>query len=134
MTQLSGLKVGDTVYRYEPGHWQFNRRLPQEPYCYKYKVVKVTPCGVWVSMGWNDKKWFSTNRPYGLMWAYPTKELAMESYIARTNRRISIVAYQIHKAISDLEVVSGREKADEAKERVRHIMASGRRRQMLDWG
>jgi len=115
------MKVGDYLYRYEPGNRVYGRRLPSKPYCHRYRVIKLTPRGVWVSLGWGDRKWISTNRRYGLMWAYPTKEKAMESYLARTDRRIAIVAHQLRKALLDLEVAGGdREEADKT---VKEIMA-----------
>lgn len=65
-----------------------------------YKVIKETPCGYWVEVDLYDhpsgKRWTSKHSRKRL--AYPTKEEALDSFIARKRKQIEILEDQIHNA------------------------------------
>jgi hypothetical protein len=66
----------------------------------EYPIIKITPKGYWIkgihTKKLNDffiKKWVSND---GLRrFAYDTKELAINNYIKRTEKRIKILTYQL---------------------------------------
>jgi hypothetical protein len=59
--------------------------LGVEVFCTEYTVQSETPCGVWLS-GY-PRKWVSNTARR--RFAYPTKELALDSFRIRNARRIS---------------------------------------------
>lgn len=69
---------------------------------HKYKVLKETPCGYWIELyhcSWDDKfgrKWVPKNTRK--RFAYPTKEEALTSFIARKKRQIAILEGQLTDA------------------------------------
>ena len=80
----------DTDISYE-GQWPPN--IVIDPI--KYDVKKTTPKGVWIYAGL-DKKFvlLSARKKF----AHPTKEEALDSFIARKKRQMSIVRYQFTRA------------------------------------
>jgi hypothetical protein len=86
------------LYRYE-GY--------EHPYLTEYKVIRYTPKGYWIDL-YNMDGQYSEWSPEPKMkficctaikcYAYPTKELAKESYIARKKRQIAILSGQIERA------------------------------------
>lgn len=74
--------------------------------CGEYRVIKRTPCGVWiVPEYWADKPsaWPRVRRfvveGFGRRYAYPTRELARESFIARKKKEIQHCARQHDRAV-----------------------------------
>jgi hypothetical protein len=65
--------------------------------CDSYRVTKCTPKGVWVSLGYGVKEKFILNDARR-RWAYPTKELALESFRIRKERQIMHSNDSIEKA------------------------------------
>lgn len=60
----------------------------------EFEVIKHTPCGVWIKL-WANKKKFILNNTHK-KWACPTIELAKESFIKRKEKQ-----YKIYKARAD---------------------------------
>lgn len=65
-----------------------------------YKLTKETPKGYWINYGFTygehlriHSRWVS--KTARKRFAYPTKQEALDNYIARTNRRISILKGQL---------------------------------------
>jgi hypothetical protein len=97
-----------TYYRYNDGNFysdytdnNYNLELRT------YNVIKETKCGVWIKFTkighWEDGKKFilekycgntSTNKRF----AWPTKELALISYIARKEKQVNILEYKLNNA------------------------------------
>jgi hypothetical protein len=92
-------------YRYNDGPFNYEN----EGYIIlnSYKVLLETKCGVWIKFTkighWEDGKKFilekycgntSTNKRF----AWPTKELALISYIARKEKQIVILENQLENA------------------------------------
>jgi hypothetical protein len=80
-------KVGDTWYRIEDGSAQNWLR--------EFQVVKVTTCGVRLSDGFGMRRLVldGSRKRY----ACPTREEAMESFIARKRRQLKILRTQIQR-------------------------------------
>ena len=60
-------------------------------------VIKKTPCGVWLDLGFGSgSRWVSctSHKRY----ACPTEAEAMESFLARKRRQITILQSQIKRA------------------------------------
>ena len=68
----------------------------------KYRVVKETPCGYWISF--EDRKWISKTSKK--RFAYPTKKEARDSFKARKTRQIEILTKQIDRAKTALNIIS----------------------------
>ena len=91
-------KIFYRYYNYSYGY-EINKKL--------YYFVSETPCGYWISSkkNYNPKdfnfkahlpKWISkTSRK---RFAYPTESEALQSFIARKYRQISILTNQLHNA------------------------------------
>lgn len=96
-------KVGDSWWRYvdkaysvadEWGEHAYSRYEIGEQ---ELKVVKVTPCGVWLAYYWYQKMAVKELQPgvskilvldhWNKKFACPTKKLALESYIAKKTRQ-----------------------------------------------
>lgn len=98
-----GPQVGDTWYRYDdiryaapldeyenpvgPGRVEVELR--------SYQVQRVTPKGVWLSRYFGDPRFvrLSARKRF----AYPTPEEALESFVARKTRQLSILQAQAEK-------------------------------------
>ncbi|MBU9200319.1 hypothetical protein KTD31_02995 [Burkholderia multivorans] len=68
-----------------------------------YPVVRVTPKGKWISLGFGGKKFVLSEARK--RYAHETVDLAVESFRARKNRRISILQNQIARAHRELAKV-----------------------------
>lgn len=88
-------KVGDTWYRYVNRHYGSGVKIC----CDEYTVRKVTPKGVWLEYG----PWvaFNTRKRY----AYPTKELALDSFIRRKEWQVRHLTLELEKAKEALKLV-----------------------------
>ncbi len=114
-------KVGDVWYRYMDdlriGTDEYDRAEMRvsELTC---SVLSVTPKGVWVAddtrskygiirncYGWIQGKRFILKHATA-RYAYPTKEMALESYVARKKRQISILSTQIKTAKDALAIAN----------------------------
>jgi hypothetical protein len=70
----------------------------------KFKLLKETPCGYWILPDWGYnypeseefKRWVS--KVSKKRFAYPTKEEALVSYMARKKRQIEILKSQLKRA------------------------------------
>lgn len=80
-----------------------------------FNLFKETPKGYWIGFGYPDsfhsfKKWVSKTsvRRY----AYPTKEEALNNFIKRNEKRISILKYQLESceiAVSKAKILNEKE-------------------------
>ena len=80
----------------------------------EYNITKRTDCGVWISQFGSKPQfvllqWSNGCKPKKCF-AYPTKELARESFIARKERQIQILKCQLYRAQKSLEII--KEKKD----------------------
>jgi len=70
----------------------------------EYKVVKETQCGYWIvpcKYAYDKPKFVL--KVARKRYAYPTKELALESYIKRKKHQIAILESQLYLARASLE-------------------------------
>lgn len=67
----------------------------------KYRVVKVTPCGVWLDIGRFVRN--GTRKQF----AHPTMEGARESFAARKRRQAEIYEARAHRARRALSMANG---------------------------
>lgn len=72
-----------------------------------YEVVKHTPKGVWIYLGWEGKRFVL--RDARKRFACPTKEEALESFMARKRRQIRILTAQRKNAKEALRLAEGEE-------------------------
>ena len=86
-------KVGDIFYREDDGYGD-DIRLSE------FRVFSVTPRGAWIVRSWDREGNFKRFVLEGLgrRHAYPTKELARDSYIQRKKRQIQHAARQHDRA------------------------------------
>jgi len=79
------------LYRYHDVHYTTGVQVHMR----KFKVVKETPCGYWVKLfeSFDDKKWVPNNTRK--RYAYPNKEEALTSFIARKRRQVKILETQL---------------------------------------
>ena len=105
-----------TFYRYEDllYAWNYLNEIPivQIREC-KYYLISKTPCGYWISSNENysqmeerytnyiphvleKKRWVSKTATK--RFAYPTKKEAMESFIARKQRQVTILTHKLSQA------------------------------------
>lgn len=84
--------------------WRFEGLRYADDYCYlsahDFPVIKRTTCGVWIDV-YGEKKFILDG--IGKRWAWPTKKEALESYVARKSRQVSILAAQHDKAVALLK-------------------------------
>lgn len=81
------MNVGDPMYRYDS-----MEGFDPPVYLSTYLVASVTPKGCWLDV-YGEKRFVlseATKR-----FAYPTKELALSSFVARKRRHISILEAQL---------------------------------------
>lgn len=81
-----------TLFRYREMLWENGVSL----ICEEYQVTKTTPCGVWISLGGEARKWVSSYTKK--RFACETKELALESFRARKKRQIRILKAKLEVA------------------------------------
>ena len=81
--------------------------------CTEYRVVRTTPCGVWLADAgaWrrcksppHDDRWVSTSAYK--RWACPTREAAFESFIARKRSQIGKLEHQLVRARAALTIAT----------------------------
>lgn len=70
----------------------------------EFPVTKETPCGYWIDW-WGTKKWVS--KTARKRFAYPTKEEAETSFIARKRCQIKILEGQLRQAKAALAIKNG---------------------------
>lgn len=96
--------VGATYYRYEAITYTNGVSL----YCEEYKVIKVTPKGVWISNYFYDGEFYTWKKFILLdakkQWACDSKVKALCSFIKRKERQTAILLSQLDKASSALEI------------------------------
>jgi hypothetical protein len=83
---MSRAQVGDTWFRIEDGS--------ATNWVREFTVVKVTTCGVRLSDGFGMRLVLDDSRK---RYACPTREEAMESFIARKRRQLKILRAQIQR-------------------------------------
>lgn len=71
----------------------------------KYTVLKRTPCGVWIDLGFGDKRFVNTKRRK--QFACATRDLAKRSFIARKERQASIHMARVRRAEKAIRLVLG---------------------------
>lgn len=114
-------KVGDVWYRYvDDLRIGLDEYSPSEMRVSEltYRVLSVTPKGVWVADDTRSTYGY-VRSCYGFIqgkrfilknatarYAYPTKEMALKSYIARKKRQISILSAQIKTAKDALAIAN----------------------------
>lgn len=116
--ELQKPQVGDVWYRYDDKKYASvdpeTDRVYVSPVRIEesvYVVTKVTPKGVWVQRCFGDPKKFdpktmlSSSRSFvlqgeGKRMAHPSKELALESLLARKSRQASIYSARLKDAES----------------------------------
>lgn len=59
----------------------------------QFPVVKETPKGVWLDIGFGEKKFVLKESKR--QWASPSEEIAMEKFVRRKRRHVSILKTQI---------------------------------------
>lgn len=82
-------------YRYEEmQYYQIGVKI----HLMEFDFIKETPCGYWIKLFsfCDDKKWVSKTAKK--RFAYPTKEEALSSFIARKTRQIEILEAQLSNA------------------------------------
>jgi hypothetical protein len=89
----------EIYYREVNAHWSEERLAIS---VLKFRVIKRTPKGCWIVHLWDReaqfKKWFILDGT-GRRYAYPTRELARESFIIRKRREIQHTANQHDRAV-----------------------------------
>ncbi len=84
------------LYRYEGTHWgDEGGPVSSRLYAHTFHVVKETPKGCWIDV--YGKRKFILNDAVK-RYAYPTKELALQSFIARKRRQCAILRAQLKNA------------------------------------
>lgn len=68
----------------------------------KYRVMRVTPCGVWLDIGGFVKN-ASRKR-----FACPTEDEARESFLARKTRQLSILQAQVNRVERAIGIANGK--------------------------
>jgi hypothetical protein len=85
---------------------------------YKFDLLNETPCGYWIYQNYtDDKRWVS--KTARKRFAYPSREEAMTSFIARKKCQIRILETQLENAKSALhqgKVMQEKEEASDGRE------------------
>lgn len=81
--------INDIYYRYQGG---LGEDTPVYIHLEKFKVTKLTTKGVWIDFYGQSKFILNEARK---RYAYPTKELAWESYLARKKKHKAILESQL---------------------------------------
>lgn len=114
MTTILDLSTLTEVYRYQANlsmYWQpVAEDFEDQPSGVRvglelltFKVIRATPCGLWISYYGKDK--FISMRARK-QFAAATKVEALDSYIARKNRHISILKSQLSNARIGLKLAN----------------------------
>jgi GR25 family glycosyltransferase involved in LPS biosynthesis len=80
--------------------------LSMRLYLHTYRVLKHTPCGCWIDLRMNMRKFI--NLTANKKWACPTLEEAMESFMARKKRQVHILRNQLLRAEASLHLNSAK--------------------------
>lgn len=74
----------------------------------EFEFLSETPCGYWIKLFemFDDKKWVSKTAKK--RFAYPTREEALSSFIARKTRQVDILEGQL--ASAKMALMLGKEK------------------------
>lgn len=122
---MNSPKIGDTWYRY--CETVYSHIIYDDEGCYlfgknsignvkieleKFKVVKLTPRGLWLSrmyINWKGEEETLTDKKFILLdsrkkFAHPTKEEALESFIQRKASQVKIVKRQLDVAKRALDL------------------------------
>lgn len=102
--QQNGLIGVEVAYRYvdqlvSAGIDEFGTPLGPshiQIYCYEYEVLSHTPKGFWISYGDSEKRFILKDAKK--CFAHLTKEAALQSFVKRKQRQISILSHQICNA------------------------------------
>jgi hypothetical protein len=99
----------DMWYRYEDfRYYEGGTRVE----LIRLKVIKKTDCGVWISpVNFELRRWVKRNARK--RYACPTKQEALESFIARKKRQIEILSVQLHNAQSALNIGESMQKEEQ---------------------
>jgi hypothetical protein len=83
---------------------EFEDALPGRVYVelYEYEVISHTPKGVWVYDYYGHPKFVL--RAARKRWACPTKEEAIQSFLARKERQIKILRNQLSQATTAIQL------------------------------
>jgi hypothetical protein len=74
-------------------------------YLDSYPIIKHTPCGCWIDIGCDRKKFI--NLDARRKWAHASLEDAMKSFSARKKRQVTILRHQLLKAEASLFLKAG---------------------------
>lgn len=103
--------IGDKFYRYnDPGGVEGVTLWLEE-----LSVVSITPAGYWLTYGWPNNKDKFVLHDARKRYAYPTKELALKSYIIRKNWQLRHLANTKAKAERGLFIAKEMKKGREIK-------------------
>ena len=107
-----------TFYRFESTMINFDYNLNKAEVrlrCLKFSALRETPCGWWIDDGslrsWGgdgsiSERWVS--KKGRKRYAYPTEREALEGYVARKRRQITILSHQQSHAEAGLEEAENR--------------------------
>ena len=103
--------IGTTWYRLEMAivssmHWGKFGYTEYLPRWEEYALVKETPKGVWLQQPWHTHKFFVLKEAKKRR-AYPTKAMALDSFLHRKKRQISILRSRLKTAEESLQVAEG---------------------------
>ena len=101
---LTGKKVFYRYHDYPSFSLYRGRNVELEVYI----GLRETKCGWWVDMGFDDEKWVSNRGKK--RFAYPTKEEALQSFIARKSRQAMLLEKQLRGAKEALSIAKEIEK------------------------
>lgn len=90
--------LSDCLYRYNDTDIRWGSSGWGEPKPTEYQIIKRTPQGVWIDIGWfqGKKKFVKLNAHK--KFACETEEAALVSYIARKSRQIKILKGRLEQA------------------------------------
>jgi len=95
-----GIKVGDMLYRYEAYGWNIGDPLVLQ----EWKVIRETPGTYVLELYDTPRVMYKRGRQN---FAKPTKELALESFIARKRRQHKILTHQLSDCGAQLRFATG---------------------------
>ena len=85
------------------GHTYEGNALRVELVCQEYPVLRPTPRGVWLRVPYRKPRWVSTTGR--IRFAYPTKELALDSFHIRKLKQIGHAEASIKRARAALKLI-----------------------------
>ena len=86
------------LYRYDS---YYSSEYSVTLYCKEYRIIKETPRGHWVEIGFSSKRFVLKDARK--RFACSTKEEALESFRARKRRQIGILRHQLRLAEAALK-------------------------------